>query len=44
VLLITKYLFKVLTINTTEKIAAVLIRIGLIEIKMKLLFNNARVC
>ena len=43
-LLITKYLFKVLTISTTEKIAAVLIRMGRLEVKMKLLFNKARVC
>jgi len=37
-------LFKVLTISTTEKIAAVLTMIGLLEVKMKLLFNKARVC
>jgi len=39
----TKCLFKVLTISTTVKIAAVLIMMGLIEVKMKLLFNKATV-
>jgi hypothetical protein len=43
VLVITKYLFKVLTISTPAKIAVVLIMTGLIEVKMELLFNKARV-
>lgn len=42
-LVITKCLFKVLTISTTAKIAAVHEMMGLTDVKMKLLFNKATV-
>jgi len=43
VLVITKCLFKVLTASTIAKIAAFCIMMGLIDVKMKLVFNKATV-